>query len=118
MANTFPAFLASLEQLKRRVEDGAGDALKGWIDDVAEAANASGVVPYQTGALHDSQYVEGPLGGGGKSTVRLGYGADHATLVHEQPQSARRTGQSKWAESTLVGKAGELGPKLKTALGL
>lgn len=118
MANTFPAFLASLEQLKRRIEQGSADALKEHIDNVAVAANAPGVVPYDTGELHDSQFVEGPLVGAGKATVRLGYGAGHATLVHEQPQTARRTGISKWAETTITGKAGELGPILKAKVGL
>ncbi len=118
MANTFPAFLASLEALKRRIADGAGDALKEWADDTLEAANASGVVPVDTGALRASGSVEGPLTGGGKSTIRLSYDVAYALQVHEAPQSARKTGRSKWLETTITSKAGELGPILKQMVGL
>lgn len=118
MPNTFPALLTSLEQLKRRIEDGTADALKEHADNVLEAANAPGVVPYDTGALHDSGHVEGPLSGSGRATVRIGYGVEYALLVHEAPQSARKTGRSKWLEQTLTAKAGDFGPILKQKVGL
>lgn len=117
-ANDPPSFLASLEQLKRRINDGAADALKEHVDNVLEAANADGVVPVDTGALRASGYTEGPLTGGGKATARIGYDTPYALLVHEQPQSARRTGVSKWLETTITAKADELGPLLKAKVGL
>lgn len=116
MASTFDAFLASLDALAKRLEDGSAAALRAHADNVAEAANAPGVVPYQTGQLHDSQFVEGPLVGSGVAAVRIGYDTDYALRVHEEPQSARRTGVSKWLETTITSKAGELGPELRRHL--
>ncbi len=118
MANTFPAFLASLEALKRRVEDGAGDALKAWADDVLEVTKADGVVPVDTGRLRESGFVEGPLVGSGKAACRIGFDTEYALLVHEQPQSARKTGRSKFLETTITSKAAEFGPILKQKVGL
>lgn len=118
MANTFPAFLASLEQLKRRLEQGSADALVEHCDDVLEAANERGVVPYQTGALHDSGSRSAPVLTSGRATVSLSYDTSYALKVHEEPQEARRTGQRKWLEQTITAKADDLGPKLKAAVGL
>lgn len=118
MASTFPAFLTALEQLKRRVEDGTTDALKEHADNVLEAANAPGVVPVDTGRLRDSGAVEGPLTGSGRAMVRIGYDTPYALKVHEEPQSARKTGRAKWLEQTLTGKADDLGPILKAKVGL
>lgn len=118
MADTFPAFIASIEALKKRIENGTAAALKEHGDNLLEAANAAGVVPYDTGRLHDSGTVEGPLTGAGKSTIRLAYDTPYALLVHEQPQSARRTGISKWLEVTITSQATALGPILKAKVGL
>lgn len=117
MAGNADAFAASLAQISKRVEDGSAAALRAHVDDVGEAANAPGVVPFDTGALHDSQFIEGPLTGQGRSTVRIGYDVPHALLVHEQPQSARRTGISKWLEMTIAAKAPDMGDRLREKIG-
>ena len=117
MADTFPAFIASLAQLQKTIQDGSAAALLAHVKDVGEAANAPGVVPYDTGALHDSQFIEGPLTGAGRSTVRIGYDVEYATQVHEEPESARRTGMRKWLEVTLVQKAPDMGDRLKEKIG-
>lgn len=117
-ANDFPAFLASLEALKRRIEDGSGEALKEHCDNVLEAAKAHGVVPVATGRLRESGFVEGPLVGSGRATCRIGFDTPYALLVHEQPQSARKTGRSKFLETTITAKASDLGPILKAKGGL
>lgn len=117
MAGDFAAFIASLGQLQQKVEQGSAAALEAHVRDIGEVANAEGNVPYLTGALHDSQFIEGPLTGQGRSAMRIGYGTNYAGLVHEQPQSARRTGRSKWLESTITEKAADLGDQLRKAIG-
>ena len=109
--------LAALEALKRRLEDGAADALKAWADAVLEAANAEGVVPYQSGALHESGAVSDVETISDGARISISYDTDYARRVHEEPQSARKTGRSKWLETTITGKASDLGPILKAKVG-
>lgn len=115
------ALPAALQALGRRVVDGSAAALKAHVEDIGTKANAPGVVPYDSGLLHDSQFTEGPLTGAGRSTMRIGYDdakGHYFLLVHEQPQSARKTGRSKWLESTITANADGLGSHLKRELGL
>ncbi len=117
MAGDFAAFLASIGQLQQKIEQGSAAALKAHADDVLQATQQDGVVPIDTGALRDSGLVEGPLTGNGQSTVRIGFDTPYALLVHEQPQSARRTGVHKFLEVTITGKAPDLGDQLRKAIG-
>lgn len=117
MAGDFAAFITSVGQLQQRIEQGSADALEAHVRDVGEAANAEGNVPYASGKLHDSQFIEGPLTGQGRSAMRIGYDRPYALLVHEQPQSARRTGRSKFLESVITEKAPDLGDQLRKAIG-
>lgn len=117
MAGNADAFAASLAQLGKRLEDGSAAALRAQVDDIGEAANADGNVPVQTGALRESQFIEGPLTGQGRSTVRIGYDVPYGLSVHEAPQSERRTGRSKFLESVITEKAADFGDRLREKIG-
>lgn len=119
MAGDFAAFTASLGQLQKKFEQGSAAALEAHVRDIGEVANSEGVVPYLTGLLHDSQFIDGPLVANGRASMRIGYdtGKGYDLLVHEQPQSARRSGQSKWLESTITSKAPDLGDQLRSKIG-
>lgn len=117
MAGDFAAFTASLGQLQKHIEQASAAALESHVRDIGEVANAEGNVPIQTGALRDSQFIEGPLTGSGRSAMRIGYGVEYSLLVHEQPQSARRSGRSKWLESVIAEKAPDLGDILREKIG-
>lgn len=117
MAGDFAAFSASLSQLQKHIEQGSAAALEAHVRDIGEVANAEGNVPYLTGALHDSQFIEGPLTSQGRSAMRIGYDVNHALKVHEEPQSQRRTGRSKWLEATITEKAPDMGDQLRSKIG-
>lgn len=114
----FAALIASLHGLGPRLVDASARALKTHGDNTLERANAPGMVPVDSGATRDSGYVEGPLVGSGRASIRIGYATPYSLKLHEAPQSERKTGQTKWLEVSIVAHADDYGRLIKAELGL
>jgi len=69
-------------------------AMLSLADEVMDEAQKR--VPRDTEALAKSRFVES-----GDGYVLLGYSASYALAVHEEPSSARATGEAFWLENAL-----------------
>jgi len=85
--------LRGLDELQAAFEDISGEdldeemeqALAAVLEEVKEESQR--LVPYDTGLLHDSAYVQVDRSGSGQLTAYAGYDTDYAIFVHENPDA-------------------------------
>jgi hypothetical protein len=81
------------------------DVIEGILEEVKFASQE--IVPYDTGELHDSAFVEVERADGG-IIGRVGYRAEHALRVHELPDLDHPQGQWKFLEQPFTERQAEI----------
>jgi hypothetical protein len=106
------ARLNGFDELEDRLED-VCDGLDGDLERVIEAILeavkelSQEIVPYDTGELHDSAFVEVERDGG-TLVGRVGYRAPHALRVHELPDLDHPQGRWKYLEEPFLERQAEI----------
>lgn len=86
-----------------------------------EAREAQRLVPFDTGALHDSIHVEPTSVRGGvisASIIAGGPEAPYAVIVHEDMEAHHPRGQAKFIEQPLRESAGHMAERIKRRIRL
>lgn len=95
-----------LEVIKVKLEDRAKEVEKEVAQDILKKAKKD--APHDTGALKRSAYMKKKEKG-----YEVGFSADYALIVHEQPQSSRKNGKRHFLSNASKEIAGNECKKIK-----
>ena len=97
------------KQLKEQIEDAVQPLEKEVAEEILKEAQKN--CPVDTGELKRSGFVKKVSEG-----YTVGFGAEYAMIVHEQPQSYRENGKRHFLSDAVEKVAGKNGEKLKERL--
>lgn len=95
-----------LKEIKGLMEDQVKELSKEIAEEIKEKSDDR--CPVDTGDLKESSYIEETEHG-----YEVGYSADHAIYAHEQPQSMRKNGESRFLYKSIIEVAGRNNEKIK-----
>lgn len=94
-----------LKEIKGIFEEQADELSKELAEEIKEKSDR--MCPVDSGELKKSGYIKEIENG-----YEVGYSADHAIFAHEQPQSMRKNGESRFLYKAIIDTTGIYNEKL------
>jgi len=106
MAGFFAYEIKGTREMRAKAAKLNADARRAMLNAVKKFQHQEGVesdkrVPVLTGELKESKFEVEPYFQGNQVVGGLGYGADHALVVHEDLEAFHPHGQAKYLESVI-----------------